>query len=44
MDVWVVDVADTTLVVAAGTRGDVPATYEDELEDVVGSVRFELPG
>jgi len=43
MDVWVIDVG-STLVVASGTRGDVPSTFEDELEDVVESVRFELPG
>jgi hypothetical protein len=43
MDVWVVDVDGSTLVVASGTRGDVPERFQSELDDVVGSVRFVLP-
>jgi hypothetical protein len=43
LDVWVVDVKGTTLVVVAGTRGDVPEQYADELASVVGSLRLALP-
>jgi hypothetical protein len=43
MDVWVVDVQGTTLVVVAGTRGEVPQEYADELAAVIDSVRFALP-
>jgi hypothetical protein len=43
MDVWVVDVDGSTLVVVAGSRGDVPAQFQAELNAVVESVRFVLP-
>jgi hypothetical protein len=43
LDAWVVDVHGTALVVVAGTRGEVPPQYADELADVVASVRFAVP-
>jgi hypothetical protein len=40
LDVWVVDVDGTPLVIVAGSRGEVPEQFQQELRDVLGSVRF----
>lgn len=40
LDVWVVDVDGTSLVIVAGSRGEVPEQFQQELRDVLGSVRF----
>jgi hypothetical protein len=40
LDLWVVDVAGTTLVVYAGATGEVPARFQAELDAVVASVEL----
>jgi len=40
MEIWVVDVAGTTLTVSANSAGDVPARIQAEHEAVVDSVEF----
>ena len=43
LDLWVVDVAGTTVVVYAGESGNVPPHIRDELTSVVDSVEFVMP-
>ena len=43
LDLWVVDVAGTTILVYAGESGNVPQRIRDELTRVVDSVEFVVP-